>query len=293
MIDTPHSKESKLSSAARERAGNDVVDAVVNLDSEIHHNDPPYARRQPSNGLLSSSKPTILPANALRLHLDDPAAPLTTPHDPPSNASNEHLRHSRVRFRSRVRITSGFSHHRRRSDVGSSRSGSPSSSISAPLRSHSDDGTNSWGTLGQRVGLLALQKRILGSPKAKRRQKGLIVPNIYVDERTPLRNSFNSSSYVEGVGVQEGVVFDEDSDDERLSQEVDDVFGKFPGRLLNYHVSFFAVAILHIPLIILGISGGTGSLNQSYVVIMLPTLNDCIAPHRFVTLLHLLSNIWL
>jgi hypothetical protein len=287
-----HSKESKL---ARERAGNDVVDAVVNLDSEIHHDDP-YTRRQPSNGLLSSSKPTILPANALRLHLDDPAAPLTTPHDPvhpPPDTSNEHLRHSRVRFRSRVRITSGFSHHRRRSDVGSSRSGSPSSSISAPLRSHSDDGTNSWGTLGQRVGLLALQKRILGLPKAKRRQKGLVVPSIYVDERTPLRNSFNNSPYVAGEGVQEGVVFDEDSDDERLSQEVDDVFGKFPGRLLNYHVSSFAVAIHHIPLIIMGISGGTGSLNQSYVVITLPTLNDCIAPHRFVTPLYLLFNIWL
>jgi hypothetical protein len=35
--------------------------------------------------------------------------------------------------------------------------------------------------------------------------------------------------------VQEGDVSDEDNDDDRLSQEVDEIYGQFPGRLLNYH----------------------------------------------------------
>jgi len=213
--------QSKNHPVAEERATPDVE-----TDDNIL-----YGQKQPSNGLISSSK---LPPNALRLHLDDPSAPLTTPHDPvhpSSNTLNTGLRPSRVRFRSRVRITSGFSRHRRKSDVGSSRSGSPSSSISAPLRSHADDNTNTWGTLGQRVGLLALQKK----PKAQRRQNGQTVPIENVDEHTPLRNSSNHLPYVEGEGVQDGDIFNEDSDDESLSQEIDDVFGKFPGRLLNHH----------------------------------------------------------
>lgn len=225
--------QSKKHSVAEERT---TPDAVVNLDSQANDNIA-HGQKPPSNGLVSSSKPTTLPPNALRLHLDDPSAPLTThnPVHPSSNTSNADLRPNRVRFRSRVRITSGFSRHRRKSDVGSSRSDSPSSSISAPLRSPADDGTNTWGTLGQRVGLLALQKKILGSPKAQRRRNGTFVPTQNVDERTPLRNSSNHLPYVEGEGVQDRDIFNEDSDDERLSQEVDDVFGKFPGRLLNHH----------------------------------------------------------
>jgi len=227
-----NSEQSCLTDAA------DSTQAVVDLDPETDPDDSHYHQKQPLNGFVSSSKPTILPQNALRLHLADPSAPLTTPHDPvhpPSDPLNNQVRPSRVRFRSRVRITSGFSHHRRKSDVGSSRSGSPSSSISAPLRSHSDGNTNSLGTLGQRVGLLALQRKIMGSPKAQQRQKGQVAPVEHIDERTPLRNSINHSSYVDGEGIQNGIFFDEDSDDERLSRDVDEVFGKFPGRLLNHH----------------------------------------------------------
>lgn len=214
--------------------GERTVNDAVSDDPEAGH-DSICDQRQYRNGLLSSSKPAVLPANALRLHLDEPSAHHACHPDLCSTlpeAANNNIRPSRVRFRSRVRITSGFSHRRRKSDVGSSRSDSPSSSISAPLRSHSDDDTNTWGTLGKRVGLLALRRKILGSPKAQQRQKRMKAQHEIVDERTPLRNSFNHSPYVEGEGVQEGDVFDE-----RLSHEVDGVFGKFPGRLLNYHVS--------------------------------------------------------
>jgi len=269
-------------SAAEEPCLNDA--AVVNLDPEADPDDSHYHQNQFPKGFVSSSKPTILPPNALRLHLTDPSVPLTTPHDPahpPSDPLNIQGRPSRVRFRSRVRITSGFSHRRRKSDVGSSRSDSPSSSISAPLRSHSDSSTNTWGTLGQRVGLLALQRKIMGSPKAQQRQKGQIAPSEYVDERTPLRNSINHSSYVDGEGVRNGNIFDEDSDDEGLSRDVDEVFGKFPGRLLNYHVSSSPLLAHDSPLINMVISGGIGSWNQLYVVIiyaviMPPTWSSCI-----------------
>jgi len=219
--------ETKESSAAEEQAVNNAVNGAAGIDPEDGIT---YNRTQPSEGLLSSSKPTILPINALRLHLDDPSIHHTV--EPPSEPVNNDFR--RVRFRSRVRITSGFSHHRRKSDVGSSRSDSPSSSISVPLRSHSRDNTNAWGTLGQRVGLLAVQKMILGSQTGQRRQQGLTVRNEHVDECTPLRNSFNNLAYVEGERIQ-GDVFDDEPDDERLSQEADNVFGEFPGRLLNYH----------------------------------------------------------
>jgi len=84
-------------------------------------------------------------------------------------------RPNRVRFRSRVRITSGLNRHRHKlepqhqnqSEIdylafspASSVSGSPSSSISVPLRTHTDEqvGKPGWGTLGQRVSLFARGK---------------------------------------------------------------------------------------------------------------------------------------
>lgn len=264
---------------------------VVNLDSEVDHpaEDISYGQRRPKTGLVSSSEPTILPSNALRLHLEEPPTPLATSHESVYARSetpivNHHLRPSaRVRFRSRVRITSGFSRHRHKSDpddLGSSRSGSPSSSISAPLRSHADDNTNAWGTLGQRVGLLALQKKILGPSQSQRRHRPRpepITSATQVDERTPLRGSFPRSAYVEGEGVQDGDISDEDSDDERLAREVDDIFGTLPGRLLNRHVRYryFSAQLLlnnnH-----LTFSIGGGSLNHSSVAIMQQSLSSFI-----------------
>ncbi|KAJ3556511.1 hypothetical protein NP233_g11958 [Leucocoprinus birnbaumii] len=93
-------------------------------------------------------------------------------------------RPTRIRFRSRVRITSGLNRYRHSSTRGidsnnntlrslsggadsyycytpsSSISGSPSSSISAPLRSRTDDEADrpGWGPLGQRVNMLAKKK---------------------------------------------------------------------------------------------------------------------------------------
>jgi len=208
----------------------DQNEAVVSLNPAA---DPtidtiPYGKKRATE-LISCPKP--IPANALCLQLTDPFVAVAIPVQSPSNTSESESdaavrRH--VRFRSRFRITSGFSHHRRESDAGSSRSGSSSSSISVPLRSHPHGDINTW---GQRGSLLALQKKILGASTARQRHtQEPIRSTESVNEHTPLRNSFNKLPYVEGNGVRE-VTFNEYSDDRRL--EVDVVFGKFPGRLLN------------------------------------------------------------
>ncbi|KAF7972581.1 hypothetical protein HWV62_17718 [Athelia sp. TMB] len=199
-----------------------------------------------------------------------------SPHLSEPTPASEHTRpRARVHFRSRVRITSGIGRQHRRSQAdlrgidssdfypSSSRSGSPSSSISAPLRSHTDDDTSPWGTLGKRVGLMALQRKMKGSSPQRRRQLPLPPAkrpderrqrqrqsfssddgeSDQVNERTPLRGSFRRRSlayvYADGEGVREEDILDDDSDEERLSAEIDEVFGKWPGRLLNYQYWWF------------------------------------------------------
>lgn len=231
--------------ADQQVANEDVKDKVINL-SEHPPESIRYIQKPSLQELISSSQSTILPTNALHLHLDDDPSTLTTSHESPYTAPDVtydlHRPQARVRFRSRVRITSGFNRHRRVSDPGgisSTRSSSPSSSISAPLRTHTDSRTTTWGTLGQRVGLLSLQKKTIGSPQLQQRQRKRIRPmtsNDNIDERTPLRGSSNLPTYQDGESIQAGDISDEDEGDDRLSEEVDEIFGKFPGRLLNYHV---------------------------------------------------------
>ncbi|KAJ6519248.1 hypothetical protein C8R45DRAFT_15952 [Mycena sanguinolenta] len=135
------------------------------------------------------------------------------------------LRRSRVHFRSRVRITSGLHH-------ASSLSSSPSSSISAPLRAPltEADSTPGWGTLGQRVGLFAVSNRLAAEARSAkhraRRRAGLgLVPGEHsalLGDRLPPRRYDGNS--------------EEECDDESLlSRQIDLVFGKWPGRLLNHH----------------------------------------------------------
>ncbi|KAJ7789476.1 hypothetical protein B0H14DRAFT_2944517 [Mycena olivaceomarginata] len=140
------------------------------------------------------------------------------------------LRRSRVRFRSRVRITSGLHHsHRRVSTTSSSSlSSSPSSSISAPLRAPltEDNCTPGWGTLGQRVGLFAISNRAAAEARSSdpmpNERSALLAPPGY--ERNPESDD-------------DGSIYSECDDDAEalLSRQIDLVFGKWPGRLLNHH----------------------------------------------------------
>ncbi|KAG5220838.1 hypothetical protein IMY05_C4505000200 [Salix suchowensis] len=188
----------------------------------------------------------------------------------------------RVRFRSRVRIGSGLS--RQRTDslrysgeydgqlfVGAaSLSSSPSSSISAPLRSeprNDDERRPEWGPLGQRVRLFACRSKArsamtpaqeIEKRDRRRRKLGLppLDPSSYPrdsrfaspNENTPLLSSPHqrrsiASWYAEHEGVQPGDAHDSDDEREaeseasRFSREVDRTFGPLPGRLLSRRVS--------------------------------------------------------
>jgi len=183
-----------------------------------HHPDIAASYEQTISIEGASPKPCIVPGNALQLidDDDDPAASRTPPsiiiitneqnisHDPPSTPETSSLEPDneadhepepspqpprraipKVRFRSRVRITSGLRRHRHSTpgaavggDAASpspstSVSGSPSSSISAPLRYQADENTT-WGPLGRRLSAYAhsngWQKR---SPKSPGRTLGV------------------------------------------------------------------------------------------------------------------------
>lgn len=167
----------------------------------------------------------------------------------PTSPTNT-TRSARVRFRSRVRITSGLNRHRISAYLksqhncseyahdqehcslsrSSSLSGSPSSSISAPLHSRADEETGKpgWGPLGQRVNLFSQNSR---RKRAKVRQGSFLNQGVTNERTSLMQNSRLRPSYVNGETP------DLSSDDEqRLSNEIDNVFGRFPRRLLNPHV---------------------------------------------------------
>jgi hypothetical protein len=178
-------------------------------------------------------------------------------------------RPNRVRFRSRVRIASGLNRHRHSLQgvdclspdysPEPSISGSPSSSISVPLRTHIDEqvGKPGWGTLGQRVSLFAKgqmersrrreQRERLGASSFRKgvergRGEALVIPYYdQITEETPLLLS----------SARNGSCSDLTREDEasQIAREIDMVFGPWPGRLANHRVSFTPVLIF-IPLTI-------------------------------------------
>jgi hypothetical protein len=181
---------------------------------------------------------------------DEQEIPLSE--DPPQ-------RPTRVRFRSRVRITSGLHRYRNsEQDCGSftpasSISGSASSSISAPLRTQAEDeaGKPGWGTLGQRVSILARGKadRRLKFHRHRERIRELqshrgIIPGdndgLLANERTPLSGSSLPYSYLHGEIVNREMFNSVENEAEVLANEIDLVFGRWPNRLFNHHVRFLS-----------------------------------------------------
>ncbi|KAF8060951.1 hypothetical protein FPV67DRAFT_315040 [Lyophyllum atratum] len=158
-------------------------------------------------------------------------------------------RSNHVHFRPRVRITSGISRHRHKHSTrtpdrsfdapltpNSSRSSSPSSSISAPLRTRTDDESDKpgWGPLGQRVALLSRERR---RTSREQRQKKRHDEYFAACEHTPLLRPRIQSPILQTVGHYEGYFWDSDQESEtaQVSSEIDRVFGTMPRRLLNYH----------------------------------------------------------
>ena len=174
---------------------------------------------------------------------------------PPSSAARPM---PRVRFRSRVRITSGVHRHRHSmsapggSTPGSSNSDSPSSSISAPLRYQADENA-AWGPIGKRLSQYAAaggwQRRTqmaqgaadvngaqTGGARGVRGGSGARGYN----ERTPLlRPPAGRHAYSESEDEDAGSM----GESERaaraaaLRREEEVVFGKWPWRIFNRHVS--------------------------------------------------------
>jgi len=154
----------------------------------------------------------------------------------------------RVRFCPRVRITSGLNRNRQRQPTSenhqdyftftshSSKSGSPSSSISAPLHTPFDDevGKPGWGTLGQRVALFA-NRQYPGKMTRHHPEGGLIAKgNDTIDpEQTPLLDPSLHFLLRRDSGIR---YIYHNSSDEETSRWVDQAFGLWPARLLNQHV---------------------------------------------------------
>ncbi|KAI0358816.1 hypothetical protein OH77DRAFT_1420298 [Trametes cingulata] len=239
----------------------------------------------------TSPKPCIVPGNALHLIDDDPAAPrsqtppsviiiagengdiheaescadeeVTTPEggrtssQPPTRPTGP-----RVRFRSRVRITSGLHRHRHSTTGGtptpcSSASDSPSSSISAPLRYQADE-NGAWGPLGKRLSAYAAaggwqrrtqvsqQQRVQVSQPTETRPGGRIrhggKGGRSYNERTPLLRPGRQRPYTEEEEDEDADRRDDQlSAEERsmraaaLRREEEAVFGKWPWRIFNRH----------------------------------------------------------
>lgn len=173
--------------------------------------------------LMSSIQSTVTSSSAADdSHTESPYAP--------SETSPIAIKNRSVRFRSRVRITSGLPRRHATADritPDSSLSSSPSSSISAPLRcSEHDVNTDSspWGPLGQRV------KHMVQRPSRRAGQRQIASRGIYPNERSPLVPSRRSLEEDEHYNY-----FAYLDDETRLNREIDLAFGTWPGRLLNRH----------------------------------------------------------
>ena len=273
---------------------------------------PIVASRERSITQEGSSPSTILPGNALQLHLADggpdsffgstPTAtsfssscssnnPTTTIFNQPPLPSisldddqtpTVAARHSipRVHFRSRVRITSGLhSNNRSRNHertgrnsvaddgvgtANTSASGSPSSSISAPLRYQADENTV-LGPLGKRINSLAhtrnkrngqLRRASIGSSVSER------TPFLRASEHGPAPDYMHQRRERGRVGSES-----EDEDPASgLKREEDIVFGRWPWRIFNRHVST-TVQLPGRVLTLFSYSGGRTSVNLCSVAV--------------------------
>lgn len=198
------------------------------------------AFRVPAHSTLS--KPAIVIENTDPIQIDIDQVPeslLSSSTTDSSAADDSHaespyvrstpitIKNRSVRFRSRVRITSGLPrrHAADRVTPDSSLSSSPSSSISAPLRCREDDvntDSSPWGPLGLRV------KHMGQRPRRQAADKG-----VDPSERSPL---MPPSRRFYSIDQDEHYNYFAYLDDEtRLNREIDLAFGTWPGRLLNRH----------------------------------------------------------
>jgi len=148
-----------------------------------------------------------------------------------------------IRFRSRVRITSGVA-PRERTATGcgekgsSSGSGSPAPSIYAPLRSESDNEQGRWGSLGRRVNTSSTskstQRRSRKTTERGRKKQTYSKCDAECDEAANERTPLMGRTLQPTLELRNMVQNDDDVDEgTRQLREIDVIFGGWPERLLN------------------------------------------------------------
>ena len=203
----------------------------------------------PGSETASEDGPSTLIVSVHSKLDDDELDPMRADEQPPRSPG-------KVRFRSRVRITSGLNGHRHKARAGedrsvystsSSASCSRSSSLSAPLRNEEEDwaGQRGLGTLGQRVAIMAQshaqrrQQRALREQEffAKSTQLGInFTSNEYdADERSPLTKTASYLYMTPDNPNDSNPSVDRGADS--LARDIDLIFGPWPTRLWNHHVS--------------------------------------------------------
>lgn len=287
---SPDNVQFLYDNAADMNGGTSSEDRSSGYPHAIYRQKPPLevpvvASREQSITQEGSSPSTILPGNALQLHLGDdacgststatsfsscsssnPAAVISQPPVPAISLDDDQQpaianRHSipRVRFRSRVRITSGLHSSSRSKNlesacrnsatadsgidtVNTSASGSPSSSISAPLRYQADE-NNVLGPLGKRINSLAQTRN-----KRNGRVRRIANVGSSASERTPFLRASEYGPAPDYTrrrrerGRVGSEIEDEDSRD-RLKREEDIIFGRWPWRIFNRHASTMVYTI--------------------------------------------------
>lgn len=198
----------------------------------------------------------------------------------------------RVRFRSRVRITSGVHRHRHSvsatggSTPGSTTSDSPSSSILAPLRYQADENA-AWGPIGKRLSGYATsggwQRRAQPQAQVQRydgqangvrsgatRDRGGVRGTRAYGERTPLlRPPAGQAMHSEDGDDEDSQGMSEEERTMRASalrREEEVVFGKWPWRIFNRHVS---ARFPFLPAPAYGVSSGGGGMSNLFFVVVL------------------------
>lgn len=227
---TLHGPESKLTR---------VMDGFRLIDDRADPDDMPL--REPVNQAQGHDEGLHLMYDYPRPRADDAssAQPFPSSSQPRDVDSSSPSRQRTVRFRSRVRITSGIH----------SSCGSPSSSISVPLQGpHGPNVSTSTAPLADMLPSTAASAwpSSLSSPRKAsgngRRNDPASPRSPHVDERTPLAPASHPGprrSYTEHS--EDEAEEDEDAELDRLraaarKSEEQVMFGKWPCRLLNRHV---------------------------------------------------------
>jgi hypothetical protein len=244
----------------------------------------------------SSTEPAPSPApNALRLNItqtvpnQNPTVLVVEP--APSEPAESPTRSRIVRFRSRVRITSGI--HQRNESASTSTSASESSSMSAPLRSPTEEHVrpqpnssflngNHAASLSALLSADAASAWLRGKGNQSSQSKGsgglrgrrtTMLPSAATEHSPLITASDIRRDYLATHPNGDDEVDEEMRKRAAMKSQEDVVFGTWPGRLLNRHVSRpLCPSIVQGPDILDVLLSGGGGRSSQYSVSVAETM---------------------